>query len=680
MNLLLVQNRITYLMSRFVTEIKNSTAEGHTDPNKVAETILRDLIAEVYGYKNLINLNTKKTNHPSIDLGDETERVAFQITATHKFDKVQETLQKFIKEKLYEKYERLIIYILTEKQNSYSDTEIKKIINSKFSFDVKKDIWDSGDILKEVANLPIEKARKVEKILEANFGEERREPDREVVDKVEQIINESTELFVGRSEEFQKLDNFLADNSSGVMLVTAGAGFGKTSLLANWVKERQGNGCFIAYHFFNQQYDKTRSVKSAYWNLLRQIYRYYELYYEQLPNERDELRKRLNNILKERGAREDKPLVIVIDALDEIDAAEMPFSLPFLTPLPQNVFVIVSARAESDEEPKYLENWTEKSQKLHLKRLPRGAIADWLKRTGDGELATFADDNNFVDQLDEITQGFPLYLHFLTEELIKVQPRDIQAVLKRSPQGFGNYVKKQFEQLARVEKIQQQREVKELFALLSVALGALSEDDIQELTNLDTWDLAALPWQATRWFSILTGLYNFAHPLLAQEFQGVLGRQASSAKEKLIKHCSHWQEHHSSYALRHYAEHLRDIKQWNKLYELARNEDFIIAQQEHLPEQPDLPLKTVQTALLAAAEEDQPGEMAEFLLVHARRLLQTTAQESPLEALRKGSLERAWKLADLYEIERCVPSIEGTVENHLGAIQKRRKRDTVKNF
>ena len=402
MNLEQSQKRINYLMSLFVTQIKGCTAMGQTDLNKVAENILIPIIAEVYGYRNLENFNfTKGSNFPSVDLGDETAKVVFQITATPGLEKVKDTLRKFIehKDKLYEKYDKLIIYILTEKQNSYSDTEINKIINGKFSFDTQKDIWDWRNILGEVTKFQIEKTREVEKFLEANFGEERREPDWEVVDKVEQIINESTELFVGRSEEFQKLDNFVADNSSGVMLVTAAAGFGKTSLLANWVKERQGNGCFIAYHVFNQKYDKTRSIESAYWNLLRQIYRYYKLYYEQLPNERDELRNRLNNILKERGASEDKPLVIVIDALDEIDAADIPFSLPFLTSLPQNVFVIASARAESGEEPKYLENWSERSQKLHLEHLPRCAIADWLKQTGDGELAVFAEDSNFVTKL-----------------------------------------------------------------------------------------------------------------------------------------------------------------------------------------------------------------------------------------------------------------------------------------
>ena len=469
----------------------------------------------------------------------------------------------------------------------------------------------------------------------------------EISDRTRTLVQEYTKLFVGRSEMLELLDEFLSQSNNRWKIITGKAGFGKTALLANWVKSRHENGCFIAYHFFSHREEITRPVANAYRNLLQQIYDYCKLSKPLLQDE-NELRDELYRIVKDWKG---KPLVVVIDGLDE---ADRPFSPPFPISGNANVFVIASARSLEGEEPEYLSGWANDIEPIHLDRLPCCAIADWLRETGDGELATFASDNNFVAQVDEITKGFPLYLHFLTEELIKAQPRDLQAVLQRSPQGFGNYVKKQFEQLARVEEIQRQREVQELFALLSVALGALSEDDIQELTNLNTWNLAALPWQATRWFSIQTGLYNFAHPLLAQEFQRLLGRQACSAKEKLIKYCSCWQEHRSSYALRHYAEHLRDIKRWNQLYELARNENFIIAQREHLPERPDLPLNTAQTALLAAADEDKPGEMAEFLLVHARRLLQATAQDSPLEALRKGSLERAWKLADLYEIERCV--------------------------
>jgi hypothetical protein len=658
MNLEDSQNTIKRLMSLFVTEITNATAMGKTDPNKVADNILIPIIAEVYGYRNLENLNfTKGSNFPSIDLGDETARVAFQITATPDLQKVQDTLTKFIEhpDKLYEKYDKLIIYILTKKQHSYSPTVINRIINGKLNFDPKKDIWDSQDILKQVSHFQIDRARKVEKILEENFGPERTQPDREVVDKVELIVSEHTQLFIGRSKEIEKLDNFLAYNSSGVLLVTASAGFGKTSLLASWLKIRHEQGYFIADHFFSQRYDRTRSAKSAYWNLLQQVYTYNERYYEQLPNEKNELNKALYNILREPG-KEEKPLVILIDALDELDKTDIPFSPPFPTPLPPNVFVIASARASEGENPEYLSGWTNDIEPIHLDRLPRCAIADWLRKTGDGELAVFAEDTNFITQLDEITQGFPLYLSYLIDELSHAakQKQDIRQLLAQTPKGFENYVKQQLKPL---DELDLPDERWQFFALLAVAKGALEKQDVKAITGMRDRSLRQLHqcWQVTRWIKISKDeSYAFAHPLLGTTFAIQLGDDGKDALDKLINYCSHWQENQSRYALRYYAEHLSEAKRCQELYAIARNKDFAVTQEERLPDEPDLPLKTVQTALLGAAETDNATGMAEFMLLHARRLLQTTAQDSPLDALRKGSLERAWKLTDLYEIEPSV--------------------------
>ncbi|WP_148114271.1 tetratricopeptide repeat protein, partial [Trichormus variabilis] len=479
-------------------------------------------------------------------------------------------------------------------------------------------------------------------------------PEREVADKVQQIINDNIKLFVGRSEEINALDNFLSKNSNGIKLVIGGAGFGKTSLLANWIKSQENKKYFIAYHFFSQRYDVTRSIKNAYRHLLQQLYTYYdELTYQQLPNDEQQLRDRLIDLLQKYSARKDKPLVIILDSLDE---AANPFEPPFPTHLPENVFVIVSARAEEGEKPEYLSDWIDNGEPIPLNRLPKEAIADWLKQSGEGELAIFADDIHFVKQLDEITQGFPLYLHFLVQELIQAQQlgQDVQTILQHSPKGFKDYVQKQFKQLAQVEEIRGHKEVRELFALLSVGLGAFSQDDILALTNLNEWDLVALPWQVTRWFSIQIGFYSFTHPLLAQEFQGVLRHQISSVKANLIQYCGRWQENQSRYALRYYAEHLRDHKLWEDLYAIARNKNFSSCQQEHLPDEPDLPLKTIHIALLSAAKEDKAGEMAEFLLLHAQQLIDTKSIESPLDALQTGSLTRALALADMYEIDSCI--------------------------
>ena len=70
---------------------------NRTDINRISEVVLIPLFAELFGYKNLKTLNTPlQPNYPGIDLGDETARVAFQITSSADNEKLKETLTQFV--------------------------------------------------------------------------------------------------------------------------------------------------------------------------------------------------------------------------------------------------------------------------------------------------------------------------------------------------------------------------------------------------------------------------------------------------------------------------------------------------------------------------------------------------------------------------------------------------------
>lgn len=158
-------------MANFVTQVKCATAMTRTDINYIAENVLIPLFAEVYGYENLKNLNqTEGMNFPAIDLADEEQRIAIQVTSDPDSEKIKETLKKFGQYRLYEKYDRLIVYILTEKQKTYSGKGFEEIIQNKFQFDKDKDILDFADVLKQIAGFQIEKSRRVQDILEDNFS------------------------------------------------------------------------------------------------------------------------------------------------------------------------------------------------------------------------------------------------------------------------------------------------------------------------------------------------------------------------------------------------------------------------------------------------------------------------------------------------------------------------------
>lgn len=171
MNLLTSQQKIRDLMATFVFEAKGASAMGHADINHVAETVLIPLFAETYSWEHLENLNDSlHANFPAVDLGDREARVAIQITATSDSTKIKHTLQKFVQYELYNTFDRLIIYILTEKQQSYSGSGYDEIIQNRFLFDRQRDIWDYRTLLAEVARLQLDRVQRIENILEANFG------------------------------------------------------------------------------------------------------------------------------------------------------------------------------------------------------------------------------------------------------------------------------------------------------------------------------------------------------------------------------------------------------------------------------------------------------------------------------------------------------------------------------
>ncbi len=72
-----------------------------------------------------------------------------------------------------------------------------------------------------------------------------------------------------------------------------------------------------------------------------------------------------------------------------------------------------------------------------------------------------------------------------------------------------------------------------------------------------------------------------------------------------------------------------------------------------MPDEPDAPLGTVRLALEAAAQAEDAAGMAELALRHAAQVA-ALRRQSPLEALRAGSLERARRLADRADPERRV--------------------------
>ena len=235
MNLQKSQDRINELMSRFVAQVKGAKAMRRTDINCVSEDVLIPLFSEVYGHTDLRNLNVSEgPNFPAIDLGDEKTRTAYQITSRFRSEKVKDTVKKFVEYKLYEKFERLVIYILTEKPETYHGRGLDDIIQDRFSFDKDTDILDYRDLLEKISGFPLDKLRRVEEILEQQFGDESHlnQESTNPLDWLAQVndswIENSATFKIDREKLLNELLSFA---SRGYGVIIGGPGVGKSYLL-----------------------------------------------------------------------------------------------------------------------------------------------------------------------------------------------------------------------------------------------------------------------------------------------------------------------------------------------------------------------------------------------------------------------------------------------------------------
>ena len=157
-------NDLRQELSELVVEIEGSSAMGHFDAHRIAEQVFLGVLRELLDLRSLRNLNeTERANYPGIDLADDEAGVAVQITATPTLEKITDTLKTFAAHKLQSRYKRLIVYILTRKQATYSIKAIQTASDGVIEFLVDRDVLDFRNILSAAAGAEV---RRVEAALE----------------------------------------------------------------------------------------------------------------------------------------------------------------------------------------------------------------------------------------------------------------------------------------------------------------------------------------------------------------------------------------------------------------------------------------------------------------------------------------------------------------------------------
>lgn len=231
--------------------VKFNNQQGMTDINKAVENFFCGLLNIIFD-ASLVNMNYILRDYPAVDLGDEDNRLAVQVTSTSSRDKIIHTLDKFFEHHLDDHYNRLVVLIVGKKEDYRKKFPTKR----NFPFDKDRDIWDVDRLGKEIDELEDDAQEKINQYLDkqmklpweeyqkaAQKAEVKTEAEIRPVSGEKKLKNYLPDTlgvdgFKGREAELELLAKAF-DRHENPIFITGLGGIGKTELAIRFCQPRQ---------------------------------------------------------------------------------------------------------------------------------------------------------------------------------------------------------------------------------------------------------------------------------------------------------------------------------------------------------------------------------------------------------------------------------------------------------
>jgi len=286
----------------------------------------------------------------------------------------------------------------------------------------------------------------------------------------EQFLHAVTDRVVGRDDTIYDLNDYLANDSRQAFLLSARAGYGKTTLLASFIKQASSDR--LLYRFCGVS-DLTTDSYTLWDTLCREA----EV---ETPLSPDKLSKELSRLLL--SIRQSGIDAIVIDAVDQMQNGLEMLNW-FKHPLPDGLKLILSVKMDDTNKP--LIDSLSEGGIIHHNKL--SSLSDQLVQFNliDNFLLHYMkalDTGQKKEMCDKNHSGNPLYLKIVLHELrrfgsFRQLPQEIEGYGSTPAEAFSKMLER-MEKDSAFEVIDPCRLVPLVFGLLSCARSGLTESEI----------------------------------------------------------------------------------------------------------------------------------------------------------------------------------------------------------
>src|SRR5579863_4584455 len=159
--------KISNALAHFTVQIAQENIAGFYSKNRLLEDLVCPAFAIILQAPTLHNLNSRGQNNAFLDLGDDKAKIGIQVTREDRADKITTTLEGVLKSRLYDKYSRIVIFILRPEHPRFTKKTKDgwaAIYGAKLGFIPERDIISLPQLLSLIAARPTAEIFKIEEL------------------------------------------------------------------------------------------------------------------------------------------------------------------------------------------------------------------------------------------------------------------------------------------------------------------------------------------------------------------------------------------------------------------------------------------------------------------------------------------------------------------------------------
>ncbi|TAG97167.1 MAG: hypothetical protein EAZ19_06990, partial [Oscillatoriales cyanobacterium] len=405
------------------------------------------------------------------------------------------------------------------------------------------------------------------------------------------LIARVTQRLVGRGFIFEKVADFIQNNSCGYFRLIADAGLGKTAIAAELTKRYRAPACFVSANENRTQPERILNILST------QLIARYTLPHMFLPMGAGKTSDWFYGRLKEAASNpEGLPVVVVIDAIDEADVPPPACNWLYLPKnLPKGVYVILTHRPgdyllTTDPGVRVEEQiitWDDPLQQRDIELyLPLQVKRPEIREVLENATPTVT-QNQFIAKLQEASQGNFMYLEYVMDSITSGEAGFTPLNLNKLPQGLTSYYAQFWAGMEAVRCKEGWDEWSRLYRpvieLLGVALEPVSVEWFADHVDRQPDEIRDRALQIWRRF-LNKEQHNNRETwrLIHQSFANFLQEKVESkaTHRRLVEYYLAFREEdsykkHQGYAARHLSIHLTEAGLWKeKATQIANHKWF----------------------------------------------------------------------------------------------------------